>query len=280
MFKTAARTKTIRIHAFLSILVSLILPLQVNAKTVVLVHGFLSNASIWHQAGFTQTLQRSGFVYGGNYNFNPWGMVIPRHINIKHDALYTLELPSETNLQTQEGILLQYLQHLYSERKEPITLVGHSAGGVVARLYAIDPKHVPLNGLISIASPHLGTPTANIGLLAGNSPIGMMASFAGEDRLQDSRGLLSDLREEQPGNFMHWMNHQPHPDIHFASIVRKNETISKPNKFDFIVPPFSQNMNNIWVLKGRSGVAITTDNHALNYKDALIVIDVLKHIKG
>lgn len=269
-----------RIHLFFIFLVTLLLPLQVNAKTVVLVHGFLSNSSVWHQSGFTQTLQRAGYVYGGAYNFNSWGMVIPNLVKKTDDALYAVELPSETNLQTQEGILLQYLQHLYSERQEPITLVGHSAGGVVSRLYAIDPKHIPLNGLISIASPHLGTPTANIGYLASNSPIGMMASFAGEERLQDSRGLLSDLREEEPGNFIHWMNHQPHPQIHFASIIRKNESLSKPNKFDFIVPPFSQNMNNIWVLRGRSGVAISTENHALNYKDALVVIDILKHIKG
>ena len=75
------------------------------------------------------------------------------------------------------------------------------------------------------------------------------------------------------------MNRQPHPNIHYASIIRINNTITKPASFDFIVPPYSQNMNNIWALKGRSGIAKTTENHFLSDKDGLITLDILKHIK-
>jgi len=258
---------------------TLILPLQqAQAKTVVLVHGFLSDAHVWSTSGFIKALHQTGYTNGGVYDFNPMGMLVPYPVKSTNNVFYSVELPSQTNLQTQEGILLQYLQHIYSQRQEPLTLVGHSAGGIISRLYLLDPMRVPVNGLITIATPHLGTPTANIAHLASNSPIGMMVSMAGEDALQDSRGLFSDLKEEKPGTFIFWMNHQPHPDIHFASIIRKNESISKPNKFDFIVPPFSQDMNNISSLKGKSGVAITTDNHALNYKDGLVVVDILKHI--
>jgi len=254
-------------------------PLSLQAKTLVLVHGYLSDASIWNTSGFSQVLERNGFVQGDTYNFNPWGMMVPRPIASNFDAFYRVELPSQTNLQTQEGILLQYLQHLFSQRQEPLTLIGHSAGGLVARLFLLDPKAVPVNGLITIATPHLGTPTADLAYLAGNSPIGMIISMAGEQTLQDSRGLLSDLKEEKSGNFLFWMNRQPYPNIHYASIVRKNETISKPKRFDFIVPTLSQDMNNILSLKGRSGVAITIDNHALSHKDALVVLDILTQIK-
>ena len=272
-------SKTKLLHFIAILLISLVLPLQqAQAKTVVLVHGFLSDSRIWGMSGFTQALQRASYTNGGVFNFNPIGMLVPYPVKPTKNIFYSVELPSQTNLQTQEGILLQYLQQIYSQRQEPLTLVGHSAGGVVSRLYILDPTHVPVNGLITIATPHLGTPTANIAYLAGNSPIGMMVSMAGEDALQDSRGLFSDLKEEKPGSFLYWMNHQPHPEVHFASIIRKNDSITRPNKFDFIVPPFSQNMNNIWSLKGRSGVAITTENHALNYKDGLIVVDILRHI--
>jgi len=250
-----------------------------QAKTVVLIHGYLSNASIWKTSGFSQVLARNGFVQGDTYNFNPWGMMVPRPIAPNLNAFYSVELPAQTNLQSQESILLQYLQHLYAQRQEPLTLVGHSAGGLVARLFLLDPKRVPVNGLITIATPHLGTPTADLAYLAGNSPIGMMISMAGDDTLQDSRGLLSDLKEEKPGSFLFWMNRQPYPNIHYASIVRKNETISKPKKFDFIVPALSQDMNNIWSLRGRSGVAITTENHTLSHNDGLVVLDILKQIK-
>jgi len=245
------------------------LPLQ--AKTLVLVHGFLSGDMYWRSSGFTLPLKRAGWQDAGSYNFDPRGMLTPRGINLKQNIFITVNLPSKANLQIQEGVLLQYMQHLYMIRKEPITLVGHSAGGLVSRLYLIDPAHIPVNALITIASPHLGTPAANIAFLAGNTPIGMMASIAGEDTLSNSHGLLSDLKEEKPGNFLYWMNHQPHPNIHYASIIRKNETLSKPRKYDYVVPAFSQNMNNVWALKNRSGVAYSPDSHSLNRKDGLIV---------
>lgn len=257
-----------------------LMPLSaLQAKTVVLIHGYLSNASIWNTSGFSQVLARNGFLQGDTYNFNPWGMMVPRPIARHVNAFYSVELPAQTNLQTQEGILLQYLQHLSAQRQEPLTLVGHSAGGLVARLFLLDPNRTPVNGLITIATPHLGTPTADLAYLAGNSPIGMMFSMAGEDTLHDSRGLLSDLKEEKQGSFLFWMNRQRHPNIHYASIVRKNEDIAKPKQFDFIVPAASQDMNNIWSLRGRSGVAITTNNHALSNKDGLVVLDILKQIK-
>lgn len=194
------------------------------------------------------------------------------------DVFFTVNLPSTANLQIQEGILLEYLENLYSQRQEPITLVGHSAGGLVARLYVLDPRKQPVNALITIASPHLGTPAANVAHLAGRSPIGMMADMAGADSLKDARGLFADLKEEKPRNFLYWMNHQPHPDIHYASIVRRNNKLTKPNKFDFVVPPNSQNMNNIWALRNRSGIALSTDNHSINGKDGRILTDILKHI--
>lgn len=249
------------------------------AKTVVLVHGLTGSGMDWRTSGFTKPLEFSGWKDGGSYAFNQWGMLTPSGVNLPGKVFFAVNLPSLSNIQTQEGILKQYLQHLYHQRKEPITLVGHSAGGIVARLYLLDLAHQPVNGLITIASPHLGTPAANIAYLAGNSPVGMMASMIGEDTLEDGRGLFLDLREEQPNNFLYWMNHQPHPEIHYASIIRTNDSISKPNKFDFIVPPYSQNMNNVWALKNSSGIALSKENHSLNGKDGQIVVDVLRYIK-
>ena len=106
----------------------------------------------------------------------------------------------------------------------------------------------------------------------------MMASMAGINELQDSRGLFSDLKEEAPFNFLYWMNRQRHPNIHYASIVRKNNSITQPERFDFVVPPFSQNMNNISALRERSGIALSTENHSLNGKDGLILLQILQHI--
>lgn len=254
-------------------------PMHSYAKTLVLVHGFSSGDMNWRTTGFTRPLVKSGWKDAGSYNLIPQGMLIPRGIALKANVFITVNLPSEANLQIQEGILTEYLQHFYSVRKEAVTLIGHSAGGVVSRLYVIDPVHIPVNALITIASPHLGTPTANAAYLASKSPLGVMASIAGEEILQHSRGLFSDLKEEKPKNFLYWMNRQFHPNIHYASIIRNNEVIKSLKKYDYIVPKASQDMNNVWALKGRSGVAYTKDSHALSEKDGLIVLDILKYIR-
>lgn len=256
----------------------LIVTCQTQAKTIVLVHGFMSDGMAWRTSGFTKPLELAGIKDAGGYNFSPWGMLLPLNLNHNGDIFVTVELPSKANLQIQEGILIQYLQHLYANRIEPITLIGHSAGGLVARLYLLDPVHQPVDALITIAAPHLGTPAANVAYLAGRTPIRMITSMVGEDLLTDSRGLLSDLKEEKPNNFLYWMNHQPHPNIHYASIIRKNAKITKPGKFDYIVPPNSQDMNNIWALKSRSGIAKTLENHSISGKDGMMVVEILKHI--
>jgi len=258
----------------------LLLPLTAQAKTAVLVHGFLGDDMTWRETGFSKALEFSGWKDGGSYNFAPWGVMIPQGINWPGNVFFTVNLPSEANLQTQENILAQYLEHLYAQRKEPITLIGHSAGGVVARLYAIDPRRkAKVNGLITIASPHLGTPTAKIAAITGNSPLGIVASMAGEDALRDGRGLFSDLKEEKPYNFLYWMNHQPHPAITYISIVRNNKFIKNRGKFDYVVPPFSQDMNNVWALRGRSQVISTKGNHFLSGADGMLVANLLRQIK-
>ncbi|MEE9327643.1 MAG: alpha/beta fold hydrolase [Cocleimonas sp.] len=268
-----------QIFKHIIILITLLVSLNASAKTIVLVHGYMSDGMSWRTSGFTKPLELAGYQDAGNYGYSPWGITLPHSLNYKGDVFVTVNLPSKANLQNQEGVLVQYLQHLYAYRYEPLTLIGHSAGGLTARLYVIDPEHLPVEGLITIASPHLGTPAANVAYLAGSSPIGMMASMSGVDVLRDSRGLFSDLKEEKPSNFLYWMNHQPHPQIHYASIIRKNAKISKPNKFDFVVPPNSQDMNNIWALQKRSGIAMTLENHSINGKDGSMVVEILKHIK-
>jgi len=255
------------------------LSFSVQAKTLVLVHGYLSDGMSWQNSGFTQPLLDAGWQDGGDYGYSQQSMFIPSGVYLKGNVFFTVELPSQAPIQVQESLLSRYLSNLYSQRLEPITLLGHSAGGVVSRFYVLDPAHQPVNGLITIASPHLGTPAANIAYLAGNSPLGMMASMVGGEELQNSRGLFSDLREERPYNFLYQMNRQPHPDIHYASIIRINKLLASPDNFDFIVPPSSQNMNNIWALRNRSGVAKTINSHTLSSRDGFLTVEILKYIR-
>lgn len=263
-----------RILLFIALLTSA----SVQAKTMVLIHGYMADGMSWRSSEATKGLVQAGWKDGGEYSFNHAGMLTPNNPQAGIDAFFTVNLPSKAPIEVQTSILGRYLDHLYSIRNEPFIFVGHSAGGIVARLYLLIPTHVPASALITISTPHLGTPTANIAFSAGDSPIGILLDLAGQDDIRDSRGLFSDLKEAVPNTFLYWLNQQIHPRIHYVSIVRANKTKTKLSQYDFVVPYESQNMNNVWTLRGQSLLYLTKENHFLSDQDGVFLVDVLKRI--
>ncbi len=245
---------------------------------MVLIHGYMADGLSWRTTEVTKGLMLAGWKDGGNYSFNPYGMLTPSNLQVGSNVFFTVDLPSKAPIEVQARILGHYLDHLYAIRDEPFIFVGHSAGGIVARYYLLIPAHVPASALITISTPHLGTQAANIAFSAGNSPLGIMLDVLGEDDIRDSRGLYTDLRVAKPNTFLYWLNLQAHPRIHYVSIIRTNKTKTRPNKIDFIVPPESQNMNNVWALRGQSLVYLTKENHFLSGKDGEFLVDILKRI--
>ncbi len=260
------------------LLTLLLLPSLLEAKTMVLIHGHMADGMSWRTTKVTNGLLLAGWKDGGNYSFNQYGLLAPHNTSAKPNAFFSVDLPSKAPIYVQSNILRQYLDHLYAVRNEPIIFVGHSSGGIVARLYLVTPGHVPATALITISTPHLGTPIANIAYLAANSPFGIMLNTMGEYAIRDSRSLYTDLKTAQPNTFLYWLNQQPHPRIPYVSIIRSNESKIRPSKYDFIVPPESQNMNNVWALRGQSLTYLTKENHFLSGKDGLFLIDILKRL--
>lgn len=255
-----------------------LLPTSMQAKTMVLIHGHLANGMLWRTSEVTKGLILGGWKDGGGYGFNQQGVLLPNNPKAKPNAFFTVDLPSKAPISVQTHILGQYLEHLYAIRKEPIVFVGHSSGGIVARLYLINPAHVPATSLITIGTPHLGTPIANIAYSASDSPLGIILDIAGQNDIRDSRGLYADLKTANPNTFLYWLNRQTHPRIAYVSVIRSNEIKTKINRYDFIVPSDSQNMNNTWALKGLSLTYLTQENHFLSAKDGLFLIDILKRL--
>jgi pimeloyl-ACP methyl ester carboxylesterase len=161
-------------------------------------------------------------------------------------------------------------------RNEPLILVGHSIGGLVARVYLVHVKDAPVKALITIASPHLGTPLAGVGQLVSKTPLNGVRKFLGGEDMKKSRQLFMDINKEEPGSYLFWLNRQTHPDIQYISVVRKN---AKLRNIDFVVPPRSQNMNAVWALQGRSAVLTSDVRHFLSVKDGIYVRDLLNKIK-
>jgi len=160
---------------------------------------------------------------------------------------------------------------------ESLIIVGHSAGGVVARMALVRGNTDNVKALITIASPHVGTTRANQAIEATDEsgPFGFVKSFFGGngyDALRRSRGLLYDLAHPHPGSLLYWLNMQKHPDIKYVSVVRLN-----PVGFagDELVPGYSQDMNNVPTIQGNSSVIVTPAGHTLVAQDGSTLLQIL-----
>ncbi|MBK8452779.1 MAG: hypothetical protein WAQ53_08890 [Thiofilum sp.] len=258
----------------LLLVLSLFWSIEASAKTIVLIHGFQAKGMDWRTNRVTQGLQATGWVDGGHWQPTPRGLWNPIDLPQRpKNIFYTIDLPSTALIEVQAQWLDKYLATIYQLRGEPLELVGHSAGGVVTRYWLLAKRPIPINSLITIASPHVGTPVSNLIAEVMDSPWGRMADDLGLRPLyQASSTLLQQLKEEHPGNFMYWLNHQTHPNLRYISIVRDNQRASQ---FDFIVPFFSQNMNNVYALHGKSEVWASKGNHFLQRNDGFVINQVL-----
>ncbi len=263
-----------------------------HAETVVLIHGYLSNSSDWKATKVTQPLQQSGWVYGGNYTNThtaEFGVITPAITSLKTKGkqYFTVDLPADAAIELQAQVLGFYLQHLYDQRKEPLVLIGHSAGGVVARAWLtmhatsssspVVPQKIPTKALITIASPHLGTPLASLASLGTKTPLNEAARMLGIKNFRKSEAVFNDLKEEKPNTYLYWLNHLQHPAISYVSIIRRNKK-GLLKKFDYIVPRKSQDMNNVSAIRGHSAVLFTVGDHYLSESDGVYIRDLLTRI--
>ncbi len=215
-------------------------------KTVVLIHGYLSDDSAWHTNGIVATLQ--------HHNYDT----------------YTVNLPSEAPLVVQAQYLDVYLRDIKAKHPQnSLILVGHSAGGLVARLVMVK-SDIPIQGLITISSPNLGTDKAELADNISNSPLAWVAPFMGLNTINRSRNLYRDLTREHPSSLIFWLNRQPHPKAFYASIVRIAG--------DKWVPAYSQDLNNVPALRGLATTITSVGTHSLQAADGIVLVDLLKQM--
>jgi triacylglycerol lipase len=243
-----------------------------SAEVLVLIHGYHSSGKIWRSSGVIPALQAQGWTDAGDYPLNPLGQ--PKGAHSK--SLVTVTLPSEAPVAYQSLLLGQQLQNIRQTfPDEPLILVGHSAGGVIARYHLVLQPEPDVRALITLASPHLGTAIAEIGSLASDSPLGAAAPFMGLNGINRSRGLYDDLMRARYGSMLYWLNRQPHPEIIWISLVRGS---SSKGADDYIVPAFSQDMRNIPALRGSAVSYTVPGNHELSFSDGLLLADIIRHL--
>lgn len=252
------------------------MPLQ--ADVAVLVHGYLGSANSWESSGVNAVLVADGWKRAGVLRADAYGVELtPVLGDAGENSLYQVELPSLAPMLLQADLLQAMLQQVAQlHPDEPISLVAHSAGGIVARIVLVRGGVPHAKALITIASPHLGTGRAVQALETSDVPYPfcLVQNFfsGGKTRLlRESRGALLDLVPAQPGTLLFWLNSQPHPAITYHSIVRTGPV----GLGDELVPVFSQDMNRVPALQGRSGVSVVNSGHVLNMQDGVVLAKLL-----
>jgi len=254
-----------------------------RADALVLIHGYLSGAQSWDASGITAILDRAGWHRAGVFAAGPSGIqLVPAPVRASSHKVFVVDLPSEAPILVQTYQLRQILQLINkSYPGESIVLVGHSAGGVVARAALVRGGAKDVKALITIASPHLGTYRAEQALDATDIPFpfSMVTDFFGGetyDVAKRSRGLFVDLVRPRPGSFLFWLNNQQHPDLQYFSIVRGEVAVLSG---DYIVPGYSQDMNNVPALSGKSTRIAVGTQHGLEMIDGSVIVNVLAGLK-
>jgi len=269
---------------FLFFLLISITGFNARADILVLVHGYLGSADSWEASGINSVLDANGWKRGGLISSAP-GMVAPVFLGPGKDAgnkVYVVDLPAEAPVVVQTDQLLGMLATIRTMHPgEGLIIVGHSAGGVVARMALIRGGIQNVKALITIASPHIGTTRANQAIAATDESglFGSVKSFfggSGYDTLRRSRGLLFDLAYPQPGSLLYWLNAQQHPDIKYVSVVRLNQVGFAG---DELVPGYSQDMNNVPTIHGKSSVIVTPAGHTLVAQDASTLLQILNQLE-
>lgn len=268
-------------HLFTALL--LLVASSAHANILVLVHGYLGSSQSWVESGIVEILQKRGRVLEGSYHYSAAGTYYASTGIKANQPVYTVDLPSMAPVIMQADWLSAYLREIEKKHpKTPITVAGHSAGGIVARAALVKNSPGMVKHLITIAAPHLGTSRAHQALDATNSSgiFGGIKSWAVKNKtgpqlyrtIKHSRGILVDLTPPRPGNFLHWLNQQAHPPIAYTSIIRTG-TFQMPG--DQIVPGFSQDLRNIPVLGERAQSYVMASGHMLTPQDGHLLANLL-----
>ncbi len=247
--------------------------IPVSAESLILIQGYKAKGADWRDSGVVGELVEGGWVDGGEIGEGDTSLP-----SLPGPRVFTLELTTDAPLMYQLQQLEQRIALVRSQYSgESLILAGHSAGGVLGRLYMVRQPEAGVAALITISSPHLGTETAELGVVLGNSPLGWASTWLGEhDLLGRSQGLFFDLIRERPGSFLYWLNRQPHPQARYISVVRDE---SRSLIGDLVVPVWSQDMNQVYQLRGRAVTIPTGGTHGLDQDDGLLMADILRRLR-
>lgn len=279
-------------HAILGLSALLTLGLTniASAEVLVLIHGYMGSPMSWEDSRINDILDRNGWPRGG--------VIVPdtrkfyaappsrRNPGKSKNISYVIDMPWMRPLDEQANYVDVAMAQVRKMRpNEKITLIGHSAGALAARLWLVQKNPPEVKRLISIAAPNLGTQRAVDALKLTNPKFGPLDAvrnmFGGKlyNTVRRSRELVYDFTppSERNPNILYWLNQQPHPDIEYISIVREDR---RGTDRDWLISADSQDLNNVPVLRGKSKTYIVPQKHPLNPEDGYLLASVLSAKAG
>jgi pimeloyl-ACP methyl ester carboxylesterase len=229
-------------------------------------------------------LEQAGWKVAGNWQSTQSGVRLKAAGPPAGEfAIYKVDLPSTAPLMEQARLLGGMLAAIAQRHPaDTVDLIGHSAGGVVARLSLVSYGAGTVTRLITIAAPHLGTERASQALdatddsgLFGGIKRWFVKRKVGDDlyrTIQSSRWALSDLAPPVPGNLLYWLNGRLHPDIVYVAVVR-GAAYGLPG--DQVVPAPSQDLRRVPALNGRATIRVVAGGHELRRQDGLLLSELV-----
>lgn len=246
-----------------------------RAETMIMVQGYLGNAGSWRLSGVAPALVADGWADAGHMTLGPAGVLAPPALADGGKRFYTLDLPTEAPIAEQARLLGWYVAFLEARHKnDPVVLVGHSAGGIAARMYMVVSRDPAIAGLISVAAPNLGSGLADTASTVSRSPVSWVAPLFGGNTLNRSRALYHDLGRESPWNLVGWLNRQPHPDARYVSVIRSAD--GTPFSGDRVSEAWRQDLRNVPALGARAEAIVTPASHGLQPGDGPVVAGILR----
>ncbi|MEE9448100.1 MAG: hypothetical protein V3V09_09080 [Arenicellales bacterium] len=246
----------------------------------------MGSPSSWEFSKINAQLEQDGWQRGG--------LIIPdtqeyfsdpaQKFTIKEaqNISFVVDMPWMLPLEEQASYLNIALKQVMTLRpEENISLIGHSAGALAARLWLIQHYNPAIVRLISIAAPNLGTPRAIDALRVTSATIGpidaMRNLFGGKlyNTVRRSRKLVREFTppSKRNQNILYWMNQQPHPEIEYISIVREDR---RGRDQDWLMSADSQDLNNVPALRGKSEAYIVNQSHELHPEDGALIASLLR----
>lgn len=265
-----------RLKALLLFVALLLAPSLALADTLILVPGYLGSAHSWRGKAITLGLTAAGWSDAGHMTLGPVGAIAPAYKVPGANRFYTIDIPTEAPLVVQADLIARYAALAKARHKDRVILVGHSAGGVAARLAMVRYPAISVDALVTIAAPHLGTPMADLGSAVANSPLSWFAPLMGADTINRSRVLYRDMRTEGPYNLLGWLNRSPHPKALYVSVVRTMN--GNPVRGDSVVAGWRQDMNMVPALAGRAATYYSLGDHYLRPADSVLLAQVLAEL--